>query len=114
MKEFFDDFVKRADQFKFKKDTPYIILHIDLSVAHNNLELNVSGDILKVVTATDNNSTVDVRINFPAADPIPLMRYRRLYSFFDKLYITNAAQAGKSMDLLIGVKQFFDIDDFFF
>lgn len=113
-KYFLDDFLKRHAQWKWTKDTPYIILHVDLSVAHTDLELNVGGDLLKVVQASDNDAAVDIKINFPYASPIPMFRYRCVYTYFDKFYLTNAAQPDAWIDLLVGVKQVFDITDFFF
>ena len=109
-----DEFKARAAQFKFSKDTPYLILNVDLAQLHTDLQLDIGGDLLKVISASDNDATFDVKLNFNGASSIPMFRYRRVESFFNKIFITNTAQAGKTIQLLIGVKQFFHVDDFFF
>lgn len=109
-----DEFQQRYELWKKRQDSPYIILHVDLSVAHTDLKLNVSGDLLKVEQATDNDAIASVKFNFQSACSVNLMRYRKVRTCFEKIYFTNDAQADKTMDILIGVRQFFEIDDFFF
>ena len=78
---------------------------IDLSVPRNNARQKVTGDVLWAYEATDNTAVINVKFNEQLGEGI---NYRQGLVIaggkFDDLYLTNTAQAGKSITLLYGVQ----------
>ena len=100
-----------ADRHAVDIDRPSSVLEaqlelIDLSVARNNQLLNISGNAVVGFDATDNAANVDLRFNNPTGDPFNLRHGRALRSDvgFSRIFLTNAAQAGKTLTLLVGDK----------
>lgn len=77
---------------------------IDLSVARVNEVLNIPGNAVVGFDATDNLANLDLRFDAPTGDPFSLQHGRALRSDkgFTRIYLTNAAQAGKSLTMLVG------------
>lgn len=80
--------------------TPYLL---DLSVARDNVELNIPGRVLSVVDATDGTAEATVRFSQQmfGRQGLPLKRGIEYKVPFWKLWISNTAQAGKTLVLAI-------------
>ncbi len=84
----------------------YHVVVLDLTTARENISLPVSGEMLFVSVLT---GTVSIRLNKTSNDLIALALYRKLNTVFTSLFITNTAQAGKMLELMVGTD--FDIGD---
>lgn len=76
---------------------------IDLSTARANELLTIEGNYLFVFDASDFSSNVGVRFNEVYMDSLTLTKSRGLRIPFYRVYLTNAAQPGKSLTLIYGV-----------
>lgn len=86
-------------------------LTIDLSVARNNFELNTSGLVLYVEDATDLSASLQIRHNEIESGLITLVKnYGVVYPFY-RIFLTNAAQASKTITLTVGRAAPFEIID---
>lgn len=108
-----DLFVKRAEYFAKHKDSPYQIIRIPLDSARDNVQITRAGDLIKVIRASSDDANIDIRFNMVDAPLLNLKRYRKTETFFQNLYITNDVQAGEWVDILIAIKQWFDVADIF-
>lgn len=108
-----DQFTKRNEYFRKYKDNPYQIIRIPLDNARVNELLPRAGDLIKIVHASSDNAQIEVRLNYVAAQAIEMRRYRKIETFTKEIYVSNDAQADEWVDLLIAVKEWFDITDFF-
>ena len=109
-----DEFVKRAKRFEIFRDNPYQIIRLDLSVARNKEHIVRAGDLVKIVHASSGLANIDIRFNNDSYPAINFARYRKVETFYKDLYVTNATQAGEWVDLLLAIKEWFDVTDFFF
>ena len=95
---------KRAESGEF---TPYKVLTLALDGARTDELVTCDGEFIHAWT---DGTLVGITIKFNLAmnDPIDLARHNPIYGLkFWRLYLTNTAQAGKTLDLLIareGVK----------
>ncbi len=108
-----DLFVKRAEYFAKHKDNPYQIIRILLDSARDNVQITRAGDLIKVIRASSDDANIDIRFNMVDAPLLNFKRYRKVETYFQNIYISNDAQAGEWVDVLIAVKQWFDIADVF-
>ncbi|MBW7956539.1 MAG: hypothetical protein H3C68_01485 [Deltaproteobacteria bacterium] len=76
---------------------------IDLSTARNNEVLTIEGTYLFVFDATDFGSNLSVRFNEVYMDALTLTKSRGVRLPFYRVYLTNAAQPGKTLTLIYGV-----------
>ena len=98
--------VRRLDYIKFNKDLRFIRrIELDLSDARDKVEFELSGDVLLTESI---DGEVDVYFNEKDSDFIELDVTRKMYMDFWRIYITNAAQVGKSCVILIGNQGIFD------
>lgn len=109
-----DQFTKRNEYFRKFRDNPYQIIRIPLDNARINWLIPRAGDLVKIVHASSDTAQIDIRLNYVTADLIEMRRYRKIETFFKEIYVTNAAQPDEWVDLLVAVKEWFDITDFFF
>ena len=75
---------------------------LDLTVAQENLELNLAGGFLYVERVSSASAAATVRLNRNANDPIELTHQTKIFTVFTTLFITHAAQAGEWIDIIIG------------
>ena len=108
-----DQFIKRAEYFKKYGDNPYQIIRIPLDNVRTNELLVRAGDLVKIVHASSDTARLDIRLNFINVPVIQMQRYRKVDTFFQVIYLTNTAQQSEWVDLLIAVKEWFDITDFY-
>lgn len=88
----------------------YKIMSIDLNVARTKKEFEIPGGNITVLLM---DGTADLRLNHNTADAIPLIQKSatqhacsRIESHFNRFYITNSSQSGKTLILAIGEKNF--------
>ena len=111
-----DQFTRRANYFKTYRDNPYQIIRLDLTILRANYEIIRVGDLIKIIDASDNAANIDIRLNMihNAQTPIAMQRYRKIETYYEKLFVTNAAQdPGTWIEILFAVKEWFDITDFY-
>lgn len=109
-----DQFTRRANYFKIYRDNPYQIIRIDLGTARTNEPVIRVGDLIKVVHASSNDARIDIKLNtIHNAPVIQMLRYRKIETYYEKIFITNTAQEDEWIELLLAVKEWFDISDFF-
>jgi len=82
----------------------YNELVIDLSVARSNDERVFTGTYVYAVEGTDVDANVDIRFNELFRANIGLVKGRGIRCPFYRFYLTNAAQAGKTITLIIGIE----------
>jgi len=80
---------------------------IDLGTARTAEELPVAGNTIVVEEGT---GTLNISVNGKDKELIPIHKYRLLRMPFSSLYLTNTAQTGKSITLLVGQFSDFEID----
>ena len=110
--EMIDRFLRRADYFQKYRDNPYMVLRLDLSIARDNFQIPRAGDLVKVIQASASTVTLDIKFNSDTANVINLFPYRAVYSYYEKVFITNTVQAGAWVDIVFAVTEWFDITDF--
>lgn len=86
-------------------------ISIDLSTARTDRLLEVAGLVVYASEATDSTTSLQVRHNEISSGLITLTKgYGPVFPFY-RLYLTNTAQAGKTITLIIGRASPFDIKD---
>jgi len=86
-------------QEEYKK---YQELTFDLGVERKDEELEISGDFILVEYL---DGTAYLKLDNPGHDAIDLTRVKQINTSpqkFNKIYITNSAQSGKTLKLLVG------------
>lgn len=88
-------------------------LFIDLSVAHQDLKFDITGNFFYVVDSGGINDIFDIKFNEQREPPFTLSRMMGFYTPFYRFYITNAAQVGASVTIIYGTlsRPFLDIID---
>ena len=77
----------------------YTELVFDLGTARTDEEVEISGKYIVVYFLNGNAS---LKLNNPGADAINLQYIRAIKTNFNKLYITNTAQSGKYLKMIVG------------
>lgn len=76
---------------------------IDLSIARSNEVLTIEGNYFFVFDASDFGSNISVRFNEVYMDALTLTKSRGLRLPFYRVYLTNAAQPGKTLTIIYGI-----------
>lgn len=76
---------------------------IDLSVARDNEQLDWTGEHIIVEKASSSSAIATVRLMFDDADPLDLGKDIVIKSIFNRVYLSNAAQADQWLDVIIGI-----------
>jgi hypothetical protein len=105
---------KIFDEIKRERIKTYYTLTIDLSVARSNEAFNMVGTSIYVMAVTAGlTPSAQIRLNDISGDAIELLQYRRINSPFYRFFITNIAQAGRSIQLAIGIgSEWFSMEDY--
>ena len=84
--------------------SPAEVLVIDLSLARSLAEYPVSGSLILAQGATDATAWVDIRLGRPSRDAIRFLKLTQVKDVggFWRFYVSNDAQAGKTLTLLVG------------
>ena len=80
----------------------YQELTFDLGTARTDEELEIRGDFILVEYL---DGSASIKLDNPGHDAIDLTKVKQIKTspeFFEKIYITNTAQSGKTLKLLIG------------
>ncbi len=106
-------FADVLNEVRRQRTSTYRILVIDLGTARTEAELGITGSAVFIATATDANSNVLVRLNEIGNDQFTLKKQQKVISPFYRLYLTNAAQSGKTITLAIAtqVPDLFEFED---
>lgn len=88
-------------------------IRIDLSVAHTDLELNITGNFFYVLETNAIGDMFDVRFNENREPAITMVRMMGFYTPYYRFYITNTAQANGYAIIVYGTlsRPFLDIID---
>lgn len=76
---------------------------LDLTTARSEEEFTVAGNYIIILDATDLNANIQLRFNEMEADQITLKKRQGLKVPFYRMFITNAAQAGKTVTIAYGI-----------
>ena len=79
----------------------YYIRTIDLSTANNNLPIEFEGDFFQVLSISS-GAVITVRLNEQTFDAITFGSESHYYGLYKRIFITNTAQTGKSVQLFLG------------
>ena len=81
----------------------YSVITIDLATARTNELHHVPGDILYVNKVSSKSAAATARFNLTKNDEVELKLHSRIETVFTSLFISNEAQAGEWMELVIGI-----------
>jgi len=84
------------------EERKYQELTFDLGVERKDEELEIRGDFILVEYL---DGSASIKLDNPGHDAIDLTKVKQIKTspeFFEKIYITNTAQSGKTLKLLIG------------
>lgn len=79
-------------------------LRIDLSVAHNDLRMPLTGNFFYIITSNTILDTVDIKVNEQREPAFSYSRGIGLLTPFYCLYFTNAAQPNAYVEILYGTQ----------
>jgi len=105
----FDTWDQRIKEQQGRGFKNYATLAIDLSKARTNEVHNTPGDCVYVNGVSSKSAAATARLNRDTNEPISLKLHTKITTVFTEIYISNAAQAGESMELIIGIN--FDIEN---
>jgi len=101
------------DELRAQRVQVYNTFTVDLATARTDVEYIYTGNYIYVLEATDTDTLLQVKLNEKIRNLIPLYKGRGIRAPFYRLYLTNAAQTGKSITLAIGVESdSFEVQDF--
>lgn len=86
----------------------YSVMTIDLATARTSELVHIPGDIVYVKSVSSNSAAATVRLNLTKNDEVDLRLHTRIETVFTSLFISNEAQAGKWMELVIGINFYID------
>ena len=81
----------------------YSVVTINLVTARTNELIHIPGDILYVNNVSSKSAAATVRFNLTKNDEVKLKFHTKIETVFTSLFISNEAQAGESMELVIGI-----------
>ena len=81
----------------------FFTVTLDLANARTEAELKITGTILWALSASDLDASVTVKFNTQAAEGIIFQRGLSIRGMrYDRLFVTNTVQAGKTLTLFYG------------
>jgi hypothetical protein len=92
------------DELKAQRVQLYNAITIDLATARTNEEMVFTGNYIYALEATDVDAALNIRFNELFRAAINVKKGRGVRVPFYRLYITNTAQAGKTLTLAIGIE----------
>jgi len=81
----------------------YTRMRIDLSVARTNQLFTQAGEFLYIEAASSSGAIATVRLNRDKNPELDISLHSKIETVFTCYYLTNAAQAGQWIDVLVGV-----------
>lgn len=98
------------DEIKTQRIKVYHVLSFPLDSIRTDFELYVTGNYLYILGLAGSAS---IRLNELSSDSIDLFKSRQIQSPFYRIYLSNAAQAGLTLTLAVGVQsEYFQISDY--
>jgi len=92
------------DELRGQRVQLYNEIVVNLAVARTNEEHIFTGTYVYVIESTDVDSNVSIRFNELFRSNIRLVQGRGVRCPFYRFYLTNTAQAGKAITLVIGIE----------
>lgn len=92
------------DELKAQRVQLYNTITINLATVRANEEMVFTGNYIYALEATDVDANLDIRFNELFRATINVKKGRGVRVPFYRFYITNTAQAGKSVTLAIGIE----------
>lgn len=92
------------EELRAQRVQVYNTIEIDLSIARSNIEYVFTGTYVYAMEATDVDAYVNIRFNELFRSNINLVKGRGVRCPFYRFYLSNAAQAGKTLTLAIGIE----------
>lgn len=107
------NFQEKINSIRSKNASTYRMITIDLSIARSEFELAIAGAYIFGFAATDAIANIDIKLNENRNDTIPFSSQKFIDAVFYRLFLTNTAQAGKSITLAIATfdTEFFRVGD---
>lgn len=81
----------------------YVRRRIDLSDVRTNEYFGIAGEFVYVEKVSSSSANATIRINRNTNDEISLELATTVKTIFTVFYVTNAAQAGEWIDIIIGI-----------
>ncbi len=103
------NFQEKINSIRSKNASTYRIITIDLSTARSKFEMAIAGAFIFGYAATDAAANINIKLNEDRNDSIPLSSQKFIEAVFYRLYVSNDAQAGKTITLAIAT---FDVNFF--
>lgn len=103
-----DEIARMVRQIRF---LPYQLVTLNLSVAASNMEMNLAGDSIYVLEATDTSANVKVKINEFQNPETTLTKQLGVRSPFYRLFLSWDQQNGKTVTLLVFTSTLYDVID---
>ncbi len=91
-----------GDQVNRKHDN-YVTLRIMLDDARDRQPIGIAGEYIYVKKVSSGSAEATIRLDRNTNDELDLARGAKTETVFRDFYITNTAQAGEWIDLLIGI-----------
>jgi len=107
----FRDWDKQLSDQVHRDFKNYHTLRIDLSTARDNEVKVAAGGLIYVWDMSSKAAAASIRFNRTVNDAIDLKLHTKIETIFTQFFITNIAQAGEWIELLIGID--FDITNVF-
>lgn len=92
------------DELKAQRVQLYNTITINLATVRTNEEMVFTGNYIYALEATDVDANLDIRFNELFRAAINIKKGRGVRVPFYRFYLTNTAQAGKSITLAIGIE----------
>ena len=92
------------DELKAQRVQLYNTITVDLATARANEEMVFTGNYIYALEGTDVDANLDIRFNELFRAAITIKKGRGVRVPFYRFYLTNAAQAGKTLVLAIGIE----------
>ena len=89
------------DQVRRKFEN-YFIYRLDLTTAQTDHEISLAGEYLYIMAASSNTANAQARLNRNTNHALDLIEGIELETVFERVFITNTAQADEWLDILVG------------
>ena len=103
-----DEFDQKLNEQALRRYEKYKIYRIDLSTVHTDHEINLPGNFLFVEQVSSAAVQATIKLDETRTDAIILELHTTIRTMFLRLYLTNAAQTGQWIEILVGAD--FEID----
>jgi len=100
MQTSWDILLREQVQRDFKN---YMTITLDLGQARTNQAYPVPGDCLYVNSVSSPSAAAAVRFGRNTNEPVDLKLHTKIKTVFTSFFVTNAAQPGEALELLVGI-----------